>query len=64
MYMEQIIKLVHSQFQVSEWIVQVIISRSSNAMRREVLACILRIAQESWNIANYNGVMEILIGLR
>ena len=52
-------------WQVSEWIVHLVISQSGHAAsRRAVLGCILRTAQESWNIGNFNGVMEILLGLR
>jgi hypothetical protein len=51
-------------FQVSEWIVHVIISQGTRSGRRSVLNCLLRLAQVSWNIGNLNGVMEILIGLR
>jgi hypothetical protein len=50
--------------QVSEWILQLIISQSGHTSRRAALACVLRIAQESWNIGNFNAVMEILLGLR
>ena len=51
--------------QVCEWIVHLVISQSGHpASRRAVLGCILRTAQESWNIGNFNGVMEILLGLR
>lgn len=53
-----------SPFQVSEWIVQLIISQTGQTSRRAALACVLRIAQVSWNIGNFNGVMEILLGLR
>ena len=50
---------------MSEWIVHLVISQSGHAAsRRAVLGCILRTAQESWNIGNFNGVMEILLGLR
>ena len=57
--------IVFSPGQVSEWIVHLVISQSGHAAsRRAVLGCILRTAQESWNIGNYNGVMEILLGLR
>ena len=51
-------------FQVSEWIVHVIISQATRSGRRSVLNCLLRLAQVSWNIGNLNGVMEILMGLR
>ena len=57
--------IVFSPGQVSEWIVHLVISQSGHAAsRRAVLGCILRTAQESWNIGNFNGVMEILLGLR
>eukprot|EP00095_Tigriopus_kingsejongensis_P008943 snap_masked-scaffold199_size265817-processed-gene-1.10 protein:Tk08943 transcript:snap_masked-scaffold199_size265817-processed-gene-1.10-mRNA-1 annotation:"hypothetical protein TcasGA2_TC000206" len=49
---------------VCEWIVQLIISQPSNTTRREALSCILRFAQASWNFGNFNGAMEILLGLR
>ena len=51
--------------QVSEWVVHLVVSQSGHpASRRAVLGCVLRTAQESWNIGNFNGVMEILLGLR
>ena len=49
---------------MSEWIVQLIISQGGRSNRKSALACVLRIAQASWNVGNYNGVMEILLGLR
>ena len=51
-------------FQVTEWVVQLIISKGSHQGRRALLCCILRLMQASWNIGNFNGVMEILLGLR
>ena len=32
--------------------------------RRALLSCVLRLMQASWNIGNFNAVMEILLGLR
>lgn len=49
---------------MSEWIVQLIISQSGHVARRAALACVLRLAQESWNIGNFNAVTEVLLGLR
>ena len=51
-------------FQVTEWVVQLIISKGSQPGRRALLSCVLRLMQASWNIGNFNGVMEILLGLR
>ncbi len=50
--------------QVTEWVVQLIISKGSPQGRRALLSCVLRLMQVSWNIGNFNGVMEILLGLR
>ena len=43
---------------------QLIISKGSQQGRRALLSCVLRLMQASWNIGNFNAVMEILLGLR
>jgi len=50
--------------QVSEWVVQVIVSQPVEPAGRAVLACMFRLAQVSWHLGNFNGAMEILMGVR
>ena len=57
-------RLVSHFYLVCEWIVQLIISQPGHNSRRAMLTCVLRFAHASWNIGNFNAVMEILLGLR
>lgn len=57
-------KIVSHFYLVTEWVVQLIISKGSQQGRRALLSCVLRLMQASWNIGNFNAVMEILLGLR
>ncbi|XP_063613187.1 1-phosphatidylinositol 4,5-bisphosphate phosphodiesterase epsilon-1-like, partial [Penaeus indicus] len=50
--------------QVSSWITHVIVSQPTHEDRKAVLSCILRVALACWNMANFNGAMEILTGLK
>ena len=63
-WVQEIIVLSSLFLQVTEWVVQLIISKGSQPGRRALLSCVLRLMQASWNIGNFNGVMEILLGLR
>ncbi|XP_064077346.1 1-phosphatidylinositol 4,5-bisphosphate phosphodiesterase epsilon-1-like isoform X2 [Macrobrachium nipponense] len=49
--------------EVSSWITHVIVSQPTHEDRKAVLSCILRVALACWNMANFNGAMEILTGL-
>ena len=57
-------RLASHFYLVCEWIVQLIISQPGHTSRRAMLTCVLRFAHASWNIGNFNAVMEILLGLR
>ncbi|XP_037802088.1 1-phosphatidylinositol 4,5-bisphosphate phosphodiesterase epsilon-1-like isoform X2 [Penaeus monodon] len=50
--------------EVSSWITHVIVSQPTHEDRKAVLSCILRVALACWNMANFNGAMEILTGLK
>ena len=63
-WVQEMIVLSSLFLQVTEWVVQLIISKGSQPGRRALLSCVLRLMQASWNIGNFNGVMEILLGLR
>ena len=63
-WVQEMIVLSSFFLQVTEWVVQLIISKGSQPGRRALLSCVLRLMQASWNIGNFNGVMEILLGLR
>ena len=63
-WVQEMIVLSSFFLQVTEWVVQLIISKGSQQGRRALLSCVLRLMQASWNIGNFNAVMEILLGLR
>ncbi|XP_042223651.1 1-phosphatidylinositol 4,5-bisphosphate phosphodiesterase epsilon-1-like isoform X2 [Homarus americanus] len=50
--------------EVSSWITHVIVSQPTHEDRKAVLSCILRVALSCWNLANFNGAMEIITGLK
>ncbi|XP_071517355.1 1-phosphatidylinositol 4,5-bisphosphate phosphodiesterase epsilon-1-like isoform X2 [Panulirus ornatus] len=50
--------------EVSSWITHVIVSQPTHEDRKAVLSCILRVALSCWNMANFNGAMEIITGLK
>ncbi|KAK9884805.1 hypothetical protein WA026_009034 [Henosepilachna vigintioctopunctata] len=56
--------LINRFNEVSSWVTQLIISQPTHDARRAVLSCVLRVALYSWNIANFNGAMEIIAGLQ
>ncbi|KAF4517551.1 hypothetical protein B566_EDAN005115, partial [Ephemera danica] len=48
---------------VSSWVTHLIITQPTHEDRKAVLSCILRVALSCWNMANFNGAMEIVAGL-
>ncbi|XP_059477759.1 uncharacterized protein LOC132198045 isoform X2 [Neocloeon triangulifer] len=50
--------------EVSSWVTHLIISQPTHEDRKAVLSCILRVALSCWNMANFNGAMEIVAGLK
>ena len=50
--------------EVSSWITHVIISRPTHEERKSALSNVLRIMDTCWSIGNFNGAVEILIGLK
>lgn len=56
--------LINRFNEVSAWVTQLIISQPTHDARRAVLSCVLRVALSCWNIANFNGAMEIIAGLK
>ncbi|XP_045460598.1 1-phosphatidylinositol 4,5-bisphosphate phosphodiesterase epsilon-1-like isoform X4 [Harmonia axyridis] len=59
-----VVNLINRFNEVSSWVTQLIISQPTHDARRAVLSCVLRVALSCWNIANFNGAMEIIAGLR
>ncbi len=52
------------EFQVSSWITHMIVSQPTHDDRKLVLNYILRMIVTCWNIGNFNGAVEILMGLK
>lgn len=56
--------LVKRLSEVSSWITHVIISQPTHEERKNCLSSIIRIIDTCWNIGNFNGAIELLMGLR
>uniref|UniRef100_A0A7E4VIV1 Phosphoinositide phospholipase C n=1 Tax=Panagrellus redivivus TaxID=6233 RepID=A0A7E4VIV1_PANRE len=56
--------LVKRLSEVSSWITHVIISQPTHEERKNCLSSIIRIIDTCWHIGNFNGAIEILMGLR
>uniref|UniRef100_A0A8R1TU29 Phosphoinositide phospholipase C n=1 Tax=Onchocerca volvulus TaxID=6282 RepID=A0A8R1TU29_ONCVO len=56
--------LVKRLSEISSWITHLIISLPTSAERRTTLASIFRMIDACWNIGNFNGAVEILMGLK
>ncbi|GMT05809.1 hypothetical protein PENTCL1PPCAC_27983, partial [Pristionchus entomophagus] len=56
--------LVKRLSEVSSWITHVIVSQPTHDDRKIALSAIMRIVETCWNIGNFNGAVEILMGLK
>jgi hypothetical protein len=56
--------LVLFTFQVSSWVTHLIVSPPSHDERKAVLSCLIRTAVICWNLGNFHGATEIIVGLR
>ncbi|XP_063888080.1 1-phosphatidylinositol 4,5-bisphosphate phosphodiesterase epsilon-1-like isoform X4 [Scylla paramamosain] len=63
-YTQTVAHLTKRFKEVSSWITHVIVSQPTHEDRKAVLSCILRVALSCWNMANFNGAMEIITGLK
>ncbi|XP_052426478.1 1-phosphatidylinositol 4,5-bisphosphate phosphodiesterase epsilon-1 isoform X3 [Carassius gibelio] len=50
--------------EVSSWVTWLILTAGSMEEKREVFSYLVHVAKCSWNMGNYNAVMEFLAGLR
>lgn len=50
--------------QVSSWVTHLIVSPPSHDERKAVLSCLIRSAVLCWNLGNFHGATEIVVGLR
>lgn len=50
--------------QVSSWVTHLIVSPPSHEERKAVLSCLIRTAVYCWNLGNFHGATEIVVGLR
>lgn len=50
--------------EVSSWVTWLILTAGSMEEKREVFSYLVHVAKSSWNMGNYNAVMEFLAGLR
>ena len=50
--------------QVSSWVTHLIVSPPSHEERKAVLSCLIRTAVFCWNLGNFHGATEIIVGLR
>uniref|UniRef100_A0A158R571 Phosphoinositide phospholipase C n=1 Tax=Syphacia muris TaxID=451379 RepID=A0A158R571_9BILA len=56
--------LIKRLSEVSSWITHIIISSPNHDDRRAALLSIIRMIDTCWNIGNFNGAVEILMGLK
>ncbi|CAJ0572763.1 unnamed protein product, partial [Mesorhabditis spiculigera] len=56
--------LVKRLSEVSSWVTHLIVSQPTHDDRKTTLNAILRIIETCWNIGNFNGAVEILMGLK
>ncbi|CAJ0927914.1 unnamed protein product, partial [Mesorhabditis belari] len=56
--------LVKRLSEVSSWVTHLIVSQPTHDDRKATLNAILRIIETCWNIGNFNGAVEILMGLK
>ena len=52
------------EWQVSSWVTHLIVSPPSHDERKAVLSCLIRAAVICWNLGNFHGATEIVVGLR
>ena len=52
------------RFKVSSWVTHLIVSPPSHDERKAVLSCLIRTAVICWNLGNFHGATEIIVGLR
>lgn len=50
--------------EVSSWVTHIIVSQPTHEDRKSVLLLLLRVIESCWNIANFNGAVELIMGLR